>query len=105
MIMKKLLMMIMVGMIGAFSSVRAADKDTRIQIGTGLLYERGWDLTVSVEHETNYHSAWEYFGNIYLKWDKCVSCGHVDRKSTRLNSSHIPLSRILWTCMSEIFLE
>ena len=79
--MKKLLMMIMVGMIGAFSSVRAADKDTRIQIGTGLLYERGWDLTVSVEHETNYHSAWEYFGNVYLKWDECASCGHVCPKS------------------------
>ena len=36
----------------------------RLQIGTGLLYERGMDLTVAYEHETRYHNAWEYFGNV-----------------------------------------
>ena len=53
----------------------------RLQIGTGLLYERGMDLTVAYEHETRYHNAWEYFGNVYLKWDECASCGHVCPKS------------------------
>lgn len=79
--MKKLLMMIIVGLIGAFSSMQASDRDTRIQVATGLLYERGWDLTVSVEHETSYHNAWEYFVNVYLKWEECNNCHHVCPKS------------------------
>lgn len=33
----------------------ADDRQGRIQIGTGLLYERGLDLTVGYEYETNYH--------------------------------------------------
>lgn len=49
----------------------------RFSVGTGALYERGMDITLSYEHETQYHNAWEYFGNIYLKWDECSSCAHV----------------------------
>lgn len=59
----------------------ADDHKGRLQIGTGFLYERGMDLTVAYEHETRYHNAWEYFGNVYLKWDECASCGHVCPKS------------------------
>lgn len=44
----------------------ADDHKGRLQIGTGFLYERGMDLTVAYEHETRYHNAWEYFGNVYL---------------------------------------
>ena len=33
----------------------ADDRQGRIQIGTGLLYERGLDLTLGYEYETNYH--------------------------------------------------
>lgn len=55
----------------------ADDRQGRVQIGTGLLYERGMDLTVGYEYETNYHHAWEFFGNLYLKWDECADCHHV----------------------------
>ena len=55
----------------------ADDRQGRIQTGTGLLYERGWELTVGYEYETDYHHTWEFFGNVYLKWDECVDCGHV----------------------------
>lgn len=55
----------------------ADDRQGRIQIGTGLLYERGLDLTVGYEYETNYHHAWEFFGNVYLKWDECEDCKHI----------------------------
>ena len=34
-------------------------------------------MTLSYEHETRYHNAWEYFANGYIKWDECASCGHV----------------------------
>ena len=59
------------------TTATADDRQGHIQIGTGLLYERGWDLTVGYEYETNYHHAWEFFGNVYLKWDECAECGHV----------------------------
>lgn len=55
----------------------ADDRDGRVQIGTGLLYKNGMDLTIGYEYETKYHNAWEFFGNAYLKWDECASCGHV----------------------------
>ena len=34
----------------------------RVSLGTGLLYENGWDVTL---------------GNGYLKWDECASCKHI----------------------------
>ena len=62
-------------------STHADERNGRIQVGTGLLYERGMDLTVGYEYETSYHYAWEFFGNVYLKWDECADCGHVCPKS------------------------
>lgn len=76
MIMKKFFLSAMVA-IGLTAVAHAEDRATRISLGTGLLYERGWDATLSVEHETRYHNQWEYFANIYLKWEDCPSCQHV----------------------------
>lgn len=74
--MKKVILMAML-FIATLTSSYAQDGSNRISLGTGVLYERGLDLTLSYEHETKYHNAWEYFGNVYLKWDECASCGHV----------------------------
>ena len=62
---------------GMVANAHAEDRTTRVNFSTGLLYERGWDATLSVERETRYHNAWEYFANVYLKWEVCPSCGHV----------------------------
>lgn len=61
----------------AIHATYAQSHSDRISIGMGALYERGLDATVSWEHETKYHNAWEYFVNGYLKWEDCASCGHV----------------------------
>lgn len=74
--MKKIWMLCLV-LFGLLSPVIASDGDRFFQVGTGILYERGWDLTVGIEQETRYHNAWEYFGNVYLKWEECASCGHI----------------------------
>lgn len=53
----------------------------RLSLGAGLLYERGLDATIAVEHETRYHNMWEFFATGYLKWDKDPAAGHVTKKS------------------------
>ena len=64
--MKKLLLLAVtaLSMVGTAS---ASDKDGRVQIGAGLLYENGLELTVGYEKEMSHHNAWEFFGNVYLK--------------------------------------
>ncbi len=62
-------------------SIHAQSNSNRLSLGVGVLYERGLDLTVSFEHETKFHNAWEYFANGYIKWDKCATCGHVCNRS------------------------
>ena len=47
-------LVIMILMLVATLPGWADDRHGRIQIGTGLLYERGLDLTVGYEYETNY---------------------------------------------------
>lgn len=74
--MKKILFTVLVCM-GLAAGAKAEDRATRIGLNTGLLYERGLDATLSVEHETRYHNIWEYFANAYLKWEDCSSCQHV----------------------------
>lgn len=74
--MKKIIMML-IALAGISMAVRADDHQGRISLGVGLLYENGMDVTLSYERETSYHNAWEYFGNVYLKWATCGSCGHV----------------------------
>lgn len=74
--MKKILVLCIL-LLGVSVNSSASDGEKFFQIGTGLLYERGWDVTVGIEHETQYHNAWEYFGNMYLKWEECASCAHV----------------------------
>lgn len=69
--------MIGIVLFGLSVKANASDGDKFVQVGTGLLYQRGWDVTIGLEQETRYHNAWEYFGNVYLKWEDCSSCGHV----------------------------
>ena len=59
----------------------AQQNGNRISVGAGILYERGLDATISMEHETKHHNAWEYFVNGYIKWEKCKICGHVTPES------------------------
>ena len=76
MTMKKIILMTAFAVLSSLS-ISAIERSGRGQLGFGMLYERGMELTLAYEHETRYHGAWEYFGNVYLKWDDCASCGHI----------------------------
>lgn len=59
----------------------AQSHSNRVSFGIGALYERGFDATLSLEHETENHNAWEYFLNGYLKYDKDNGVGHITHDS------------------------
>lgn len=73
--MKRILYTLTIMLVGI--TANAQSNSNRISLGVGCLYERGLDATLSWEHETKYHNAWEYFVNGYIKWDDCPDCGHV----------------------------
>ncbi len=62
-------------------AVAQNSNSNRLTLGAGLLYERGLDATIAVEHETRYHNMWEYFASGYLKWDTDPEAGHITKKS------------------------
>ena len=74
--MKKFLMTMVMALCVSLTTFAQSNSD-RISFGVGALYERGLDATLSWEHETKYHNAWEFFANGYIKWADCESCGHV----------------------------
>lgn len=67
---KKKIIVIISLLLSIFPSIQAQTYNDNIGLGVGWLYERGLDATVSYEHETKYHNAWEYFINGYVKYDK-----------------------------------
>ncbi|NDV84181.1 hypothetical protein [Bacteroides sp. 51] len=73
----KRLFILLVAVLSMSTVALADDGSGKVQVGIGLLYENGMDMTVGYEYETRYHNAWEFFGNAYLKWEDCLSCGHI----------------------------
>lgn len=59
----------------------AQSNGNRINVGVGALYEKGFDATLSVEHETKNHNAWEYFLNGYIQYGKDAEAGHITKDS------------------------
>jgi len=75
------LAILFVAMMFMATSGYAQSHCNRIMVGVGALYERGLDATISLEHETNNHHAWEYFANGYLKYEDDPAVGHITRDS------------------------
>lgn len=61
--------------------VCAQSHGDHLMLGLGASYPSGLDATLSYEHETEYHNAWEYFGSYYLKYEKDPDVGHVTSES------------------------
>lgn len=62
-------------------TAQAQSNENHLQAAFGALYERGFDVTLSYEHETKYHNAWEYFANGYIKYDDDPVAGHITKES------------------------
>lgn len=51
--MKMKSIMMAVALIATASTIKAQNNSDRISVGVGALYERGLDMTISYEYETN----------------------------------------------------
>lgn len=76
-----LLLLVFLFVFFGYSNCKAQSNCNHVQAAFGLLYERGMDVTLSYEHESRYHNAWEYFVNGYLKWYEDPVAGHVTTDS------------------------
>ncbi|MDD5862623.1 MAG: hypothetical protein PUD15_08755 [Prevotella sp.] len=63
------------------AGARAQSHGDHVMVGLGASYPRGFEGTLSYEHETDYHSAWEYFGTYYIKYKKDETVGHITHDS------------------------
>jgi hypothetical protein len=79
----------------AFSAeCHAQQNNNHLLLGVGVLYPRGFDVTLSYEHSSRYHHAWEYFAMGYLQYSKDPDVGHVTNKSfwNNYNSWHLGIA-------------
>lgn len=82
-IFKKCLTLCLLLVSGLLFSQRAAAQmnDNHLMLSVGALYERGLDATLSYEHGTKYHNAWEFFGTYYIKYEIDELAGHYTKQS------------------------
>lgn len=62
-------------------TLHAQSHGNHIMVGVGGSYPRGVEATIAYEHETEYHSAWEYFATGYLKYEEDPEAGHITNES------------------------
>ena len=78
--MKRLLIIMAMAVAITFPSF-AQSGSNRVMVGVGALFVRGFDATISIEHEISNHNAWEFFVNGYLQYSVDKEAGHVTTKS------------------------
>lgn len=68
-----------------------SSNNNHLMMSVGALYEQGFDATVSYEHETRYHNAWEYFATYYIKYEEDPVANHITKDSfwNSYNTWHI----------------
>lgn len=69
--------LLMFPFLGTGGRALAQNRTDYINTGLGYLLENNVEGTVSFEHETKYHNAWEYFVSASLKYEECKDCGHI----------------------------
>lgn len=62
-------------------TVHAQTHGDYLMMQAGASYPKGLEGTLAYEHETQYHSAWEYFASYYIKYDKDPEAGHITKQS------------------------
>lgn len=91
-VLRKLVMILLC--VFTVNSINAQTNDNHLLFGVGALYEKGFDATISYEHSTKYHNAWEYFVTGYVRYSDDPHAGHVTKQSFwhNYNSWHLGIA-------------
>lgn len=86
-----LIVLVLTTLVVGRAKAQVGSNNNHLDLSVAYLYERGVDATISYEHETRYHNAWEYFGTVYTKYETDPEVGHVTRQSfwERYNTWHL----------------
>lgn len=75
------IVLIALAMILETTNVMAQRNANFINVSAGANFRRGLEATISYEHGTKYHNAWEYFGTYHVTYDEDPICGHITKDS------------------------
>lgn len=62
-------------------TVKAGDGDRHLGLQAGVLYPGMLNATLSVDYETRYHNAFEFYLDAFTEWHDCATCGKVCKQS------------------------
>lgn len=66
---------------GSLRTCAQSSNQNRLMLSVGALYEKGFDATISYEHETRYYNAWEFWTSYYIKYADDPLAGHITKNS------------------------
>ena len=77
--MKKILFLLLI--MATATTARAGDGDHHLGLQAGVLYPGMLNATLSVDFETKYHNAFEFYLDAFTEWKDCPDCGKVCKES------------------------
>ena len=79
--MKKILLIWAVIAAAFCSPAMAGDGDRHLGFQGGFLYPGIYNAVLSVDYETSYHNAWEFYIDAFTEPKDCMDCGKVCKES------------------------
>lgn len=78
--MRKLFMIILL-IAAVITPAKAGDGDKHVGFQAGLMYPGVLNGVLSVDFETRYHNAFEFYIDAFTEWKDCRDCGKVCKES------------------------
>ena len=78
--MRKLFMIILL-IAAVITPAKAGDGDKHVGLQAGLMYPGVLNGVLSVDFETRYHNAFEFYIDAFTEWKDCRDCGKVCKES------------------------
>ena len=78
--MRKLYMIILL-IAAVITPAKAGDGDKHVGFQAGLMYPGVLNGVLSVDFETRYHNAFEFYIDAFTEWKDCRDCGKVCKES------------------------
>ena len=78
--MRKLFMIILL-IAAVVTPAKAGDGDKHVGLQAGLMYPGVLNGVLSVDFETRYHNAFEFYIDAFTEWKDCRDCGKVCKES------------------------